>query len=67
VPNTFATALYVGALCNWSNYWIAELRGLELQRLIEKYADTNEIGFYGRMYADGAPVLAESFVRVKLG
>ena len=67
VPNTFTTKLYVGALCNWSNYWIAELRGLELQRLIEKYADTNEIGFYGRMYADGAPVLAESFVRVKLG
>ena len=67
VPNTFTTALYVGALCNWSNYWIAELQGVELQRLVELYAGTSQIGFIGRMYADGAPVLAESFVRVKLG
>lgn len=67
VPNTFTTTLYVGALCNWSNYWIAELQGVELQRLVELYAGTSQIGFIGRMYADGAPVLAESFVRVKLG
>ena len=67
VPNTFTTGLYVGALCNWSNYWIAELQGVELQRLVELYAGTSQIGFIGRMYADGAPVLAESFVRVKLG
>ena len=67
VPNTFTTGLYVGALCNWSNYWIAELQGVELQRLVELYAGTSQIGFIGRMYADGAPVLSESFVRVKLG
>jgi HK97 family phage major capsid protein len=67
VPNTFTTTLYVGALCNWSNYWIAELQGVELQRLVELYAGTSQIGFIGRMYADGAPVLAESFVRVTLG
>lgn len=67
VPNTFTEGLYVGALCNWSNYWIAELQGVELQRLVELYAGTSQIGFIGRMYADGAPVLAESFVRVKLG
>lgn len=67
VPNTFTEGLYVGALCNWSNYWIAELQGVELQRLVELYAGTSQIGFIGRMYADGAPVLAESFVRVQLG
>ena len=67
VPTTWTTGLYVGALCNWSNYWIAELQGVELQRLVELYAGTSQIGFIGRMYADGAPVLAESFVRVKLG
>lgn len=67
VPNTFTTGLYVGALCNWSNYWIAELQGVELQRLVELYAGTSQIGFIGRMYADGAPVLSESFVRVQLG
>mgnify|MGYP001328656289 CR=1 FL=1 len=54
-------------LCNWSNYWIAELQGVELQRLVELYAGTSQIGFIGRMYADGAPVLSESFVRVTLG
>jgi len=67
VPTTWTTGLYVGALCNWSNYWIAELQGVELQRLVELYAGTSQIGFIGRMYADGAPVLSESFVRVKLG
>jgi HK97 family phage major capsid protein len=67
VPTTWTTGLYVGALCNWSNYWIAELQGVELQRLVELYAGTSQIGFIGRMYADGAPVLAASFVRVKLG
>lgn len=67
VPTTWTTGLYVGALCNWSNYWIAELQGVELQRLVELYAGTSQIGFIGRMYADGAPVLAESFVRVTLG
>lgn len=67
VPTTWTTGLYVGALCNWANYWIAELQGVELQRLVELYAGTSQIGFIGRMYADGAPVLAESFVRVKLG
>ena len=67
VPNTFTTGLYVGALCNWSNYWIAELQGVEMQRLNELYAGTSQIGFIGRMYADGAPVLSEAFARVKMG
>lgn len=66
-PKTIGSGAYVGALCNWSNYWIAELQGVEMQRLSELYAGTSQIGFIGRMYADGAPVVGESFVRVKLG
>ncbi|NCC68531.1 MAG: phage major capsid protein, partial [Clostridia bacterium] len=66
-PKTIGTGLYVGALCNWSNYWIAELQGVEMQRLNELYSGTSQIGFIGRMYADGAPVVGESFVRVTLG
>lgn len=65
-PSTFTTGLYVGALCNWKNYWIAELQGFDLQRLSELYAGTNQVGFLGRLYVDGAPVVGESFVRVKL-
>lgn len=65
-PNTFTTGKYVGALCNWEYYWIAELMGMEIQRLNELYAATSQIGFIGRGYWDGAPVLAEAFARVKL-
>src|SRR5690606_41779652 len=32
-PNTFTSALYVGILGDFSNYWIADSLALELQRL----------------------------------
>ena len=66
VPNTFTTGLYVGALADWSYYWIADALDLAIQRLDELYAETNQVGFIGRMACDGQPVLAEAFVRVKL-
>lgn len=65
-PNTFTTGLYVGALCDWSHYWIADAMNLEMQRLDELYAETNQTGFIGRLETDGMPVLEEAFVRVKL-
>jgi len=37
-----------------------------MQRLVELYAATNQVGFVGRLESDGMPVLAEAFVRVKL-
>jgi HK97 family phage major capsid protein len=67
VPNTFTSALYVGILGDFSNYWIADALDMELQRLVELYAETNQIGLIGRMKMDGMPVLSEAFVRVKLG
>jgi HK97 family phage major capsid protein len=66
VPNTFTTGLYVGALCDWSHYWIADAMNLEMQRLEELYAETNQVGLIGRLESDGMPVLEEAFVRVKL-
>jgi HK97 family phage major capsid protein len=66
VPNTFTSGLYVGALADWSQYWIADALDLQIQRLAELYAETNQVGFIGRLLTDGAPVLAEAFVRVKL-
>lgn len=65
-PNTFTTGLYVGILGDFSNYWIADALNMQLQRLNELYAETNQTGFIGRMELDGMPVLAEAFVRVKL-
>jgi len=39
---------------------------MQIQRLNELYAETNQVGFIGRLGTDGAPVLEEAFVRVKL-
>lgn len=65
-PNTFTTGLYVGILGDFSHYWIADALDLEMQRLIELFAATNQVGIIGRMESDGQPVLGEAFARVKL-
>jgi HK97 family phage major capsid protein len=67
VPNTFTTGLYVGALCDWSRYWIVDSLQLEIQRLVETRARQNQVEFIARKETDGMPVLAEAFARVKLG
>lgn len=65
-PNTLAANLYVGALGDFSHYWIADALDMQVQRLVELYAETNQTGFIGRLETDGMPTLAEAFVRVKL-
>lgn len=65
-PNTLTTGLYVGILGDFSNYWIADAIDMQIQRLVELYAETNQVGFIGRLETDGMPVLSEAFVRVKL-
>ncbi len=65
-PNTFSANLYVGIFGDFSNYWIADALDMQIQRLVELYAETNQDGFIGRLETDGMPVLAEAFVRVKL-
>ncbi|OJW11222.1 MAG: hypothetical protein BGO49_11185 [Planctomycetales bacterium 71-10] len=65
-PSTFTTGLYVGAIGCFRYYWIVEVKDLRIQRLVERYADTNEVGFIGRRWVDGAPILAEAFSRCKL-
>lgn len=66
-PNTFTTGLYTAVLGDFNYYHIAIGLNLEMQRLVELYAATSQIGFVGRMEVDAMPVLAEAFVRVKLG
>jgi HK97 family phage major capsid protein len=65
VPNTFTTGLYVGVLGDLSYYWIADADTFAIQRLVELYAETNQVGFIGRLETDGMPVLEEAFVRLK--
>lgn len=66
VPNTFTTGLYVGMIADFSYYWIVDALDVQIQRLVELYAETNQTGFIGRKETDGMPVLAEAFARVKL-
>jgi len=66
-PSTLTNGLYCGMLADWSFYWIVEALSMQMQRLGELYAETNQTGFIGRMELDGAPVMAEAFVRLKCG
>lgn len=66
-PSTFTTGQYCGVLGDFSHYWIADSMSMFMQRLVELYAETNQIGLIGRMDSDGQPVLPEAFVRLKLG
>jgi HK97 family phage major capsid protein len=65
-PNTFTTGLYVGLIGDLSYYWIAENMSVEIQRLVELGALTNEDYFIGRCALDGMPIHENAFARVKL-
>lgn len=65
-PNTFTTGLYVGLFGDLSYYWIADALDLQIQRLVELYAESNQDGMIARYEGDGMPVLAEAFARIKL-
>jgi HK97 family phage major capsid protein len=66
-PNTFTTGQYVAMLADFQYYWIADALDIEIQRLDELYALSNQVGFVARLKTDGMPVLEEAFTRVKLG
>ena len=66
VPNTFTAGLYVGLYGDFKQYWIADSLNFEIQRLVELYAATNQVGFIGRASSDGQPVLPAAFARMKL-
>jgi HK97 family phage major capsid protein len=66
VSNTFTAGLYVGLFGDFSHYWIADHIGMQMQRLEELYAATNQIGFIMRVKFDGMPTLEEAFSRITL-
>jgi HK97 family phage major capsid protein len=64
-PTVKTTGSYIAVLGDFKYYAIAEVKDWSIQRLVERYADTNEVGFIGRTFVDGAPVLGEAFARLK--
>jgi len=65
-PNTTTGGSYVAVLGDFSKYWFAYVDQLEIQVLLEKYADTLQVGYLANILAGGAPVLAEAFARLKM-
>jgi len=65
-PSTFTTGLYLAVLGDFSFYWICDALDMQIQRLIELYAETNQTGFIVRAELDGSPVLEEAFARLRL-
>jgi len=67
VPKTYTNGLYAGMYGDFSFYWIVDAVSGTVQRLMETYALTGQIGLlFDDMAADAAPVLAEAFVRIKV-
>lgn len=64
-PNTFSSGNYLAVLGDMSYYWIVDALTIQIQTLLELYAETNQRGYIGRYEGDGAPMLAEAFVRLK--
>ena len=65
-PSTYTLGSYFGVLGDFSYYHIADLvEPFSVQRLNELYAGTNEVGFIGREYTDGMPVMGEAFVKLQ--
>jgi HK97 family phage major capsid protein len=62
-PSALTNGSYTWVFGDFSYYTVTELGDLEVQRLNERYADTSEIGFLGRYYGSGGPVLAQAFAR----
>lgn len=65
-PNTIAASQYVAILGDFKFYWIVDALDLELQVLMELYAESNQVGYIGRLETDGMPVLEEAFSRLKM-
>lgn len=61
-----ATGNYVAIVGDFSFYWIVDALNMEVQVVDQLYAETNQIGYIGRMETDGSPVLEEAFARLKM-
>lgn len=63
MPSAKSSSQYFAILGDFSYYWIVYDMGMEMQRLIESRAHTNEFEYLFRMKIDAQPVLEEAFSR----
>ncbi len=64
--STVSAGNKIAVFGNFRYYRIRDRVGISIQRLVEKYADTDEIGFNIRKRVDGRQVLDEAFVRLNV-
>jgi HK97 family phage major capsid protein len=64
--NTYTSGNYVAVCGDFSFYHIADAEQMTVQRLVELYAETGQVGFIGTRALDAMPVLAEAFSRLKI-
>lgn len=65
-PNAKTAGSYVVALGDFSHYWFAQWKDMDITVLNEKFAGTNQIGFLGHTLADGQPTLPAAFARLAI-
>ena len=65
-PSAATAGSYCGLLGALKYDRVAQVRDMQIQRLLELYAGTSEVGFLARRWFDGSPVLAEAFVRLQI-
>ncbi len=56
----------IAIIGDFSYYWVVDALQMSIQRLIELYAGSNQVGFIGRKETDGMAVLAEPFYALKV-
>jgi HK97 family phage major capsid protein len=62
--NTAAAGDPMALFGDFKWYWIIDRTDWSLQRLNERYADSDQVGVKLRKRTDGAPVMAEAFIRL---
>ena len=63
---TMGAGKYIGIFGDFSWYWIADSLQMQTQRLVELYAEKDQVGFIARLESDGQPMLPEAFARLRL-
>lgn len=65
VPDATTAGSYLAVLGDFSKYWFAYWKGVDIQVFNEKFSLQNQIGIGAHTLADGQPVLPAAFVRLK--
>lgn len=65
-PSAKTAGSYVVVLGDFSHYWFAQWKDMDITVLNEKFAGTNQVGFLGHTLADGQPTLPAAFARLAI-